>query len=396
MRFLLFLLAGWVSGVTVAAESFSSGPVAKEKLTLGELMGVNGHTVLFKPQLYRPVATRVRDYHPVSWDLGENPEANANFPWAKNRVNWEQVYGSWRKEKWDIDVCLMFESIPVANWETERLEENAGRYGEAFARNFGPSGKRGLVHAVEIGNEPGGFSDVTYRRIFRAMAAGARKGDPEMKIATCALTLGKSHAYAKNVECLQGLDSLYDALNIHVYAQVEGWPTWRRSFPEDPQIAYLREVQRLIDWRDTQVPGKEIWITEFGWDATTQKPDPQTEFKRWEGSTEIQQAQWLVRSYLLWAAMDVDRAYVYFFNDDDKAQVHGSSGLTRNFQPKPAFRALARLREVLGDYCFAGKLVEQAGEVYAYAFVSKKNPRQRILAVWSPTGNNRQAEIIIP
>jgi len=26
------------------------------------------------------------------------------------------------------------------------------------------------------------------------------------------------------------------AVNIHDYAEVEGWPTWRRSYPEDPKI----------------------------------------------------------------------------------------------------------------------------------------------------------------
>ena len=44
--------------------------------------------------------------------------------------------------------------------------------------------------SVEIGNEPGKWSDADYTRIFRAMAEGVRKGDPRMKIATCNLTAG--------------------------------------------------------------------------------------------------------------------------------------------------------------------------------------------------------------
>jgi len=35
-------------------------------------MGINGHTVQFRPHLYRPVATLVRGYHPAEWDLGKN------------------------------------------------------------------------------------------------------------------------------------------------------------------------------------------------------------------------------------------------------------------------------------------------------------------------------------
>ena len=63
---------------------------------------------------------------------------------------------------------------------------------------------------------------------------------------------GKSEQYSKSVECIRGLDGLYDFLNIHTYAEVEGYPTWRRSYPEDPKIDYLRRVRQLIDWRDQQ------------------------------------------------------------------------------------------------------------------------------------------------
>ena len=32
---------------------------------MGDFIGINGHTVSFKPELYRPVCGLVRDYHPV-------------------------------------------------------------------------------------------------------------------------------------------------------------------------------------------------------------------------------------------------------------------------------------------------------------------------------------------
>src|SRR5687768_16947829 len=75
-----------------------------------DFMGVNGHTIQFKPELYRPVCSLVRDYHPVEWDLGKDSDFVTEFPFARNRVHWESVYGSWKKAGWRIDVCLMFES----------------------------------------------------------------------------------------------------------------------------------------------------------------------------------------------------------------------------------------------------------------------------------------------
>ena len=34
-----------------------------------DLMGLNVHTVNFKPGLYKPVTNILRNYHPVRWDL---------------------------------------------------------------------------------------------------------------------------------------------------------------------------------------------------------------------------------------------------------------------------------------------------------------------------------------
>ena len=84
-------------------------------------------------------------------------------------------------------------------------------------------------------------------------------------------------------------------------------------------------------------PGRE-----FGWDASTKLfPLPaKGDFARWVGSTETEQAQYLVRSFLLFSKLDVTRAYIYFFDDKDEPQVHGSSGLTpatgcRNWRSTP-------------------------------------------------------------
>jgi hypothetical protein len=52
-----------------------------------------------------------------------------------------------------------------------------------------------------------------------------------------------------------------------------------------------------------------------------------------------------VRAFLVFAAMDVNRAYLYFFNDADEPSFHASSGITRNFQPPDrATTSVVRLR----------------------------------------------------
>jgi hypothetical protein len=46
------------------------------------------------------VASRVRDYHPVEWDLGKDADFVTPFPFARNGVSWRQVYGDWQREGW--------------------------------------------------------------------------------------------------------------------------------------------------------------------------------------------------------------------------------------------------------------------------------------------------------
>ena len=365
-----------------------------ERPPIREFLGVCGHTVLFRPELYAPVCSLVRDYHPVDWDLGDQTNRLPDWPFAKNQVNWEAVYRSWQDKGFRTNVCLQFDAISPEQWHD--LPNDAATYAEAFAKQFGPSADSPLVETVEIGNEPGRYSDEQYTTLLRAVAPALRSADSKLRIATCNLTTGSSTDYAKSVKTLTADPSILpaiDVLTIHTYAEAEPYPTWRRSFPEDPSIPYLNDVQELAVWRDRHAPDKSIWITEFGYDATTKKPDPQTEFAQWSGVTELQQAQYLVRSVLVFSAMPVERTYLYFFNDTDEPKLHGSSGITRNFKPKPAYFALAHLQKTLGDFRFSRIVEQKAGEVYAYEFASLTEPRELVIAAWSPTGSARTDKI---
>lgn len=365
----------------------------KPKPLFREFMGLNGHTVQFRPKLYKAVGLLARDYHPMTWDLGQDTDHKPGFPFARNRVDWEKVYGSWKAEGFDVHVSLMFQGIKAETWKDRRRDAHA--YGLAFARAFGPSSGRKLVSSVEIGNEPGFYDAETYETLFDAMARGLREGDPALRIATCNVTTGKSTDWDRHVGFAAGRTDLYDVLNIHVYAWAKKWPTWRRSFPEDPSIAYLKEMREMIAWRDAHAPGKEIWLTEFGWDASTRDPDPKGTFAKWEDSSDAEQAAWLVRSFLVFAALDLDRAYVYFFNDKDEPSLHASSGLTRNFVPKPAFHAVAHLFRTLGEYRFVRAREEKAGDRYVYEFAHATDTARKVLAVWSPTGSGRRSSAAI-
>ena len=362
---------------------------AGERPLMRDFIGLNVHTVQFKPALYAPVTRVLRNYHPLKWDVGEDTSVSLDFPFAKNRVNWETLYGGWQRAGYKTHASILFDDIDQKAWKD--VEADARKYGEAFAKSFG-----GMLDAAEIGNEPGKYDDETYRRLFVAMARGLRDGDPRLKIATCAANLGKSGRYSKSMDLFAGSPELWDIINIHTYAEAEPWPTWRRSYPEDAATKWTENIGHVVKWRDEHAKGKELWVTEFGYDAGTKPPPATGDFAKWVSSTEEQQAMWTVRSFLLLPRMGVDRAHLYFFNDSDEPKLHASSGITRNFEPKPVFHSLAWLQRSLGDYRFSRVDREiPPGECYSYEFTNGGDAKKRILAVWLASGQSRKVRLYI-
>jgi len=377
-----------------SAARAADGPDPKLKPPLRDFIGLNVHTVQFKPDLYRPVARLVRDYHGFGWDVGEETDYYPRFPFARNRVDWETLYGGWTKAGYSVDVCLMFDDTPPSKWAD--LGRDAWAFGFQFARFFGPTGGQKLAEAVEIGNEPGKYDDASYRTLFENAAAGIRRGDPKLLIATCAMYARPSGPYHKDLATVKGLEALYDVISVHSYPELEGYPTWRRSFPEDHRLDFLPKIREVVAWRDANAPGKQVWLTEFGWDATTQPQAKEGDFKGWVGVSDEQQAQYLVRAFFALAEVNLDRAYIYWFNDDDKASVHASSGLTRQYRPKPSFHAMAHLSATLGDYRFRRIVAREPDALVVAEFAHATDPSRTIWAAWSPTGAGRKAKVLLP
>ncbi|NQV34701.1 MAG: hypothetical protein HQ515_18550, partial [Phycisphaeraceae bacterium] len=80
-------------------------------------------------------------------------------------------------------------------------------------------------------------------------------------------------------------------------------------------------------------------------------------------------------------------------NDTDKPQVHGSSGLTRDYHPKPSFFAVSHLYATLGNFRFSRQTTLDTALAYEFA---QDTLNQKILAVWLPSGSDLTRTIRIP
>lgn len=370
---------------------------------MNDFIGLNVHSGgsnVFQPRTnpisYSPVASVVRDYHPLNWDISaSNTSANTTFPMTNNGVSWGLEYGDDVSHGFKIDVDVQFEMISASSFGNH-MAADAYKYGQEFAKYFGTNatyGGTGLANTVEIGNEPGsvsGYSDAQFATMFQNMAQGIRSIDPNLPIVTCNLNTGPSGSYSKSVDLFKtnNLTSLVDVYATHTYAFIPGQGQ-QRSYPEDTRLTYLTDVQNLINWRNANDPTKKVWVTEFGYDASTKTA---TGFY---DVTDTQQAQYNVRSYLIFARMGVDRAYAYYFNDDDAPSLHASSGLTRNWVAKPSYWGIAHMKSTLGGYKFSSVIQETVGSLYVYAFTSGSDPNSVIWAMWSPTGSGRTTPVTL-
>jgi len=366
-----------------------------------DFMGINGH-VTFKPALYGQVCRLVRSYHNIDWDVKAVGDT-FSIPVTINHINWKEgVYGPWKAAGFETDICLQFLGFGLGSPRYRQLwkghEQWAYDYGKAMAAYYGPSGQEKLSTSFEIDNEPGNrFDPALFKILFTKMAQGIRAGDPALKIVTPAVAAGMGDDYAMGLDRMYGDQTilpLYDVINIHTYATMEKSATnpntWNRSFPEDTSLQYLKVIDEAIAWRNREAGGKQIWITEFGYDACT--PEAMKRRKDWalkldwQGASDLQQAQYLVRSFLVFATRDVQRAYLYFYNDEDEASFHAASGLTRNFRPKMSFWAVKQLYQTLGGYRFHRIVKKQEGELYVFEFEKDHDPNSLVWVAWSPTG----------
>ena len=399
-----FLLSGMVSCQRSEHRNVGDNRQKKEKPLMKDFIGINGH-FHFKPELYGQVTRLVRNYHNVNWDV-EKPGDEITLPVGVNKVNWEDhVYGPWKEKGFETDICIQFSGYapPEPDYQSFWIDKEDWmyEYGKAMSSFFGPSGERKLSTSMEIGNEPGNrFEASLFRTLFTTMARGIRDGDPEMKILTPTVHARQGNDYSQDLNSIYkdtDVLPLYDVINVHIYADLSekepGKSPWNRTYPEDPATEYLQIVDEIVDWRNLNAPGKEIWVTEFGYDACTPEVMNQREgwalTLDWQGVSDLQQAQYIIRSLFHFAERDVDRAYIYYYDDSNEPSTHASAGLTRNFEPKMSFWAVRQLYRLLGEYCFV-EIVPQTGTeknpVLVYAFRHDEDPGKVIWAVWSPTG----------
>ena len=207
---------------------------------------------------------------------------------------------------------------------------------------------------------------------------GVKSADPAAKLVQAGLAgAGASSDWLTNVTTyLDGMRTWAtahrggsfpaDVLNVHDYCfgpDPFGTKNPRPGVaPEACGIATA--LAGVAAYRDQHLPGKEVWLTEFGYDT-----DPGSRLRAPAiGGADAQavQGQWLVRTFLALMGSGIDRAFLFVSRDNctgsasacpnNDVQFSTSGVLTQkgDEQPKTAWYYLATVRARLGTMRYAG------------------------------------------
>jgi len=160
-----------------------------------------------------------------------------------------------------------------------------------------------------------------------------------------------------------------DAVSIHPY---------RQDSPEASD--FTGELRRVREIAAKYGPAKEIWITEMGW---TTAPGY---------FTELEQANWEARAYLLAMSQGVRNLNVHIFADwNNPSPSEKYYGIVRTDRtPKPAAVAYATVTRNLEGAKYVGA-IDGLGRA-SYGFVFERN-EQPLLVLWNATVDGVPARV---
>jgi len=413
--------------------------------TMDNFVGINAF--IDDPFDLMSVAGFIREYHPHSWDEA-TPDGRL-MAWAPSPAgggawNFDSYYGELKKRGITVSPCIqqspqMFggnDNKPIAtgaDGEDPRsyalhaghLFQFAARYGSnrvldsrmKLAANQKRVSGLGFLHYFENWNEPDknwrgregyftpyemaamGSADRDGHKGLLGKDSGIKNADPNAQLVMAGLA-GLQIDYLKAMKVWsdwnRGGQFPYDVINVHHYSNFNGnqFEGLAKNGVSPEQDKLRDKVRAIVEWRNQNVPGAEVWLTEFGYDVNQGSPQHAPQIGSY--SPDEVQAQWLVRSYFEVAAAGADRAAMYMLRDVDPkdATQFSSSGLTTQkgeWAKRPSWYYVYTLKNRLRGMRFAGEVNSGNAKVKIYRFKSDKGGHVAY-AVWCPTSDGGAIE----
>jgi hypothetical protein len=409
---------------------------AMPKPLISDFVGVNAF--INDPIEFMDICGFVREYH--DWSFTEVEADLFEFNRWNGYWDFDKYYQTAKEKNVEVSPCLQNASSfhtsagrnkplidgqdsldPLSYYKHAQLMyQYAARYGNvavderSLLLNTGQEAKTGLgyLRYYESWNEQdrwwegknGWFSPFEYSAMLSAAADGhlgqlgagygIKSADPGAKMVMGGLA-SLDLEYLKSMilwaKYARGGDFPADVINLHHYSNDLGGQgnSNKGVSPEDDKLK--ERIRTIADFRDNYLPGKELWITEFGYDT---HPESRQRAEAYADYTANQvQAMWLIRSYLAILAGGADRAAMYMVrNVDNNAQLqYSTSGLVTDRisgsqLKKDSWYYLSAFYNQLKTYRYSGEIESGNENVLIYAFTDEATGNEAMIA-WRPTSD---------
>lgn len=244
-----------------------------------------------------------------------------------------------------------------------------------------------LIKYVECGNEPdkwwkGKFAEQSPREYAANLSAfydgnkgklgknvGVKTADPNMKVVMGGIARPDIKYVREMIEwCKENrgykpdgsIDLCFDVINFHLYSNDN--TSWFKRLKLKRQTGIAPELAELGSIADSFVNlagelGKnmEVWTTETGYDL--REGSIQSAIPIEGKSILLTQADWILRTSLLYARHGVNRVFFYIAYDTDAPGTvseypFGTSGLLTDGKRRPAADYLLQVTKLMGEYVY--------------------------------------------
>jgi hypothetical protein len=295
------------------------------------------------------------------------------FGWAgiereKGKSDWafyDSVVATAKRHGITIYGLLSYWATWTKPYTPEGIEDYC-RFAAAAAERY----KDDIRH-WEVWNEPNIFfwqgpRDM-YADLLKQAYAAIKKANPRALVLGCS-TAGIDFGFIKRT---MELGAPFDILTIHPY---------RATLNDAAFIADLRKAADLAKRPDGRL--REAWITEMGWGTHAAHNGPAQDF---QATTQRRQANLLARAYIdaIASGVSPNVSWYDFRNDgDDPFNFEHNMGIVaRDFTPKPAYRALATVTQMLAGKKFS-RILDLGPGITAYRFEDAKGGTDT-LVLWT-------------
>jgi hypothetical protein len=232
---------------------------------------------------------------------------------------------------------------------------------------------------------------------------GVKNADPSMKVVMAGLA-DPSTDYLKGMIdwCKENrgykkdgtIDLCWDVVNFHYYtnetSQKRGVAPEKESNGKYAS-ALAQSFLQLAQKMNLDIP---VWVTETGYDLDQNSPNKAIPIK--EKTAMQTQADWLLRTALLYSRNGIEKVFFYQLQDDNpgSGKIYGSSGLiNKDFSSRPASDFMKQTIELFGDFIFVKS--KQSSPIVDY-YTNEKNQELYVAYIPDEVGNQSKLELSLP